>query len=227
MSSVSQKIAVPRSKERLNRTDLVGRGLELSDRDGLDSLTIRRLAEEFGVTPMAMYWHFAAKDDLLAAIGDRLVQDIDLPDPALGLAEFLTAALTAVVAALRAHSSAVTLVPARILHTERGRDLTESTLRALADAGFGVGQAAEIAHTALLTAVMLVAGEPGQPDGVPADVRAEELRAKRAALLALPADRYPHLVAAADALTECGDPDSYYRTSIETFVLGVTALLRD
>ena len=34
-------------------------------------MTIRRIAQEFGVTPMALYWHVKNKDELLAAMGDR------------------------------------------------------------------------------------------------------------------------------------------------------------
>ena len=37
--------------------------------EGLEAVTIRRVALEFGVTPMALYWHVQNKDELLAAMG--------------------------------------------------------------------------------------------------------------------------------------------------------------
>ena len=44
---------------------MVDRGLALADANGLDELTIRRLAQDLGVTPMALYWHFRSKEELL------------------------------------------------------------------------------------------------------------------------------------------------------------------
>ena len=45
-------------RTRLSRSAVVDRALELADREGIDALTIRRLAAELGVTPMALYWDF-------------------------------------------------------------------------------------------------------------------------------------------------------------------------
>ncbi|HJZ03619.1 MAG TPA: TetR family transcriptional regulator, partial [Streptosporangiaceae bacterium] len=59
----------PRSEEpdgertRLSKRAVVDRALKLADADGLDTLTIRKLAQDLGVTPMALYWHFRSKDD--------------------------------------------------------------------------------------------------------------------------------------------------------------------
>ena len=41
----------------LSRATIVEKALEIVDREGLDAVTIRRIAQEFGVTPMALYWH--------------------------------------------------------------------------------------------------------------------------------------------------------------------------
>jgi TetR/AcrR family transcriptional regulator, tetracycline repressor protein len=43
-----------------------------ADREGLEAVTIRRLAQEQGVTPMAMYWHFSDTDSLLDGIAEAL-----------------------------------------------------------------------------------------------------------------------------------------------------------
>src|SRR5215467_7003154 len=50
-------------RTRLSRSAVVDRALALADREGLDALTIRRLATELGVTPMALYWHFRSKEE--------------------------------------------------------------------------------------------------------------------------------------------------------------------
>ncbi len=54
---------------------IVDRALELTDRDGAAALTMRRLGEELGVDPTAVYRHFRDKDDLVLACMDRLIQE--------------------------------------------------------------------------------------------------------------------------------------------------------
>src|SRR5580698_4105931 len=65
-------------RPRLSKRAVVERALKLADADGLDALTIRKLAQELGVTPMALYWHFRSKDDLLVGLAERLWSEIDL-----------------------------------------------------------------------------------------------------------------------------------------------------
>ena len=65
------------AKSDLSRAAIVERALTVMDTEGPDAVTIRRIAQEFGVTPMALYWHVANKDELLAAMGDALLADVD------------------------------------------------------------------------------------------------------------------------------------------------------
>ena len=51
-------------RTRLSKEVVVECGLALADAEGLEALTIRRLATELGVTPMALYWHFRNKEEL-------------------------------------------------------------------------------------------------------------------------------------------------------------------
>src|SRR6266851_2792013 len=52
-------------RPRLSKRTVTESALKLADADGLDALTIRKLAQHLGVTPMALYWHFRSKEDLL------------------------------------------------------------------------------------------------------------------------------------------------------------------
>lgn len=208
-------------KISLNRDLLVDRALKIADTDGLEALTIRRLADEFQVTPMAMYWHFANKDALLGAIGGAIIETIGLPDADADLETFLTTAMSNLVDSMREHPSVAPLVAGQILQSERGCDLTELTLDQLANAGFDVDQAALVAHNALQIAIMLVVGEPGMEVGVHPDQRDSVLAEKLSMLQSLSAERFPRLVAAAPALTSCEDSDDYFEVGIATFVAGV------
>lgn len=213
------------TKAELNRDAVVDRALALADEEGLAAVTIRRLAQEFGVTPMALYWHVSNKDELFEAMGDRFyagmrVDEIASTGP---WPEQLRRMIAALVAVLRAHPAAAHLAAERILQCEPGRDLAERALGLLRDAGFSTSQAADIAGHAMQTALMLVVEQPGEPTVAVAE-RAEIMEAKRKALESLPPQRYPNLVAAADALTNCDDEDAYLMGGIDLFVAGVQAL---
>ena len=61
----------------LTREKIVTAGLTLIDQDSADAVTMRGLAHELGVTPMALYNHFANKRDLLRAIAESVIGDAD------------------------------------------------------------------------------------------------------------------------------------------------------
>jgi AcrR family transcriptional regulator len=50
--------------------------IAVADERGLDALTMRSLAAELGVGPMAPYRHVANKDDLVGAMVDRVFEEI-------------------------------------------------------------------------------------------------------------------------------------------------------
>jgi len=213
------------TKAELSRDAVVDRALALADQEGLAAVTIRRLGQEFGVTPMALYWHVSSKDELFDAMGDRFFAGMRADDIASTgpWPDQLRRMIAAIVAVLRAHPAAAHLAAERILQCEPGRDIAERALGLLRDAGFPTSQAADIAGHALQTALMLVVQQPGEPT-VAAGERAEIMETKRKALASLPPERYPNLIASADALTNCDDEDAYLMGGIDLFVAGVQAL---
>ena len=65
---------MPLSKERV-----LGAAVALADAQGVEGLSMRKLAQELGVVPMALYKHVANKDELLDAMVDVVVGEIDPP----------------------------------------------------------------------------------------------------------------------------------------------------
>jgi len=63
----------------LNRERVLAAAVELADREGVEGLSMRRLAAELGVVPMALYKHVANKDELLDGMIDVVVAEIDPP----------------------------------------------------------------------------------------------------------------------------------------------------
>lgn len=208
----------------LTRDAVVEVALTMADTGGLDTLTIRRLAQHFGVTPMALYWHVKNKDELLDAMGDAVYAAVELP-PAddRDWIEQYGELLEALLDALRAHPGAVDLAGQRVLYNECGRDLTERALGLLREAGFSVQASADIARNSLQTMMMLVSAEPGAERGSTPEQRPDRLAAKATALATLPVERYPHLVECAAALVNCDDTAVYYREGVALFLSGVAA----
>lgn len=216
------KVAV---RTDLSRDAIVDRSLAIADAEGIGAITIRRVAQEFGVTPMALYWHVKNKDELFDAMGDRFFENLDPIAVDGDWADQLRAAVAALVATLRRHPGAAHLAAPRVMHCAAGRDLAEQTLGLLRAEGFTVPEAADIARHAMQTAVMLVMNEAGAEPHAAAEMREALLETKRDALRALPIERYPHLVEAADAMTDCEDVDGYYEFGVEMFVAGARATL--
>ena len=71
LSSVTTRTAAP-AKPKLGRDTVMDAAMAIADAEGLDAVTIRRIATGLSVTPMALYWHFKDKDALLAAMADRM-----------------------------------------------------------------------------------------------------------------------------------------------------------
>jgi TetR/AcrR family transcriptional regulator, tetracycline repressor protein len=62
---------------QLHKRDVVEAATSLLDSYGIGDLTMRRLARELDVSPGALYWHFANKQQLLGAVADRILESID------------------------------------------------------------------------------------------------------------------------------------------------------
>ncbi|MCL2553763.1 MAG: TetR/AcrR family transcriptional regulator [Actinomycetia bacterium] len=210
------------AQRRLNRDELVATAMSVADAEGLDAVTVRRVAQQHDVTPMALYRHFDDKDGLLDALADSVLDDVRPPAADdRPWHEQMHDLLTAILAAMRPHPNTLPLVFDRVLACPSGLLLTERTLALLTEAGMDVQQGADAACQALNFLVTLVITEPGRtrhPDPATQD---EQLRIRRAQLLSLDPARYPHLVAAAEPLTACPSTDEYYGRGIDLIVTGM------
>ena len=68
-----------RLRRRLSRERVLGTAIDRADQGGLDALTMRSLAEELEVAPMALYNHVVNKDDLIDAMVDVVFGEIGVP----------------------------------------------------------------------------------------------------------------------------------------------------
>ena len=214
-------------RTRLSRSAVVDRALWLADTEGVEALTIRRLATELGVTPMALYWHFRNKEELIAGLTDRIWGEIKSDvDPAAAWPRQMRNLLESLIDVLRAHPSASELLIGSDKLGPSSLQVTEMALDVLHRAGFDALHAAEIARSALWTGLMLVMSEvPALRPGTSPDERVERLRRKQIELASLAPERYPRLVAAAVPMTTCDDdPVFHYQFGVDLFIAGVQAM---
>jgi AcrR family transcriptional regulator len=111
MTTETQKSAHPRAP--LSRELVLQSALRLADHGGLESLSMRKLGQELGVEAMALYYHFANKDEIVDGIVDLVFGEIALP---AGGADWKTAMRERGIAlrdALLRHRWAIGLMEAR------------------------------------------------------------------------------------------------------------------
>jgi AcrR family transcriptional regulator len=77
MATEIRSRAVPRS--RLSRERVLKVAIAHADAGGLDALSMRKLAEELDVAPMALYRHMANKEDLIDGMVDVVFSEVGLP----------------------------------------------------------------------------------------------------------------------------------------------------
>lgn len=75
---MAQQGQAPR-RALLSRDVVLRAAVALADESGIDSLSMRNLAQALGVVPMALYKHVANKDELLDGMVDVVVGEIDAP----------------------------------------------------------------------------------------------------------------------------------------------------
>jgi AcrR family transcriptional regulator len=219
-------VAPTKSETRtaLTREVVADRALVVADAEGIEAVTIRRLATELGVTPMALYWHFRTKEDLLAGLADRVLDAVDVPPRSGDWVADIRAAMTALVTAMRPHPQIAPLVTTQIMRNPTGLDIAELTLEALEHAGFAPEAASPLAMQALRSVVSMVTSDQVDDSGTTADERDAHLRAKRAMLSSLAPEKYPALIRHADAMTYCPDVDEFYDLGIDLYLQGVEGL---
>ena len=212
-------------RPRLTKAAVVGRALTLVDKTGLDALTMRKLATELGVTPMALYWHFRGKEELLDGLAERVWSEMDLTvDRAAPWTEQIRGLLESLLTVLRAHPAGPELLlHSEKLHAEPALNASELTLDILRTAGFSPQDASIAARSALWTGITLVMSEPGIESLDDAE-RTEAQRKKQVTLAMQSPAKFPRLVECAIPMTACDDPEEHYRFGVDLFIGGLAAI---
>jgi AcrR family transcriptional regulator len=123
-------------RPQLDRELIVAAALKVVDADGVPALSLRRLADDLGVTPMSLYWHVADKAELLELVGHAVLAEIQLPGRTGGWKDQLRDAHRAMLTTFLRHRNATDILVGRARFGPDGLAAFERILAILLDAGF-------------------------------------------------------------------------------------------
>jgi AcrR family transcriptional regulator len=210
---------------RLTKDLIVAAAIELIARDGVEQLSVRRLGEAIAADPTAIYRHFRSKDELLRAIGDRVLDGVadHLPVPAW------KAGIRELCIRLRAANLAQPVL-ATLVHGGPSRHaneltITETMLAGLQAGGFSPNDAAQAYH-ALIELTIGSAAIDASLAVMPAAARAGTYETWRDAYARLDPHRYPSSVELSAALYP-GTADDRFVFALDRLLDGLDRLATD
>jgi TetR/AcrR family tetracycline transcriptional repressor len=216
----------------LSREAVVARALEIGTAEGLEAVSLRRLAREFGVTSMALYRHVRDKQDLVNAMTEATLEGIDATvgfRPGMTWTERLRLGIDNYKEQLDARPLAL---PLSIAYSGEGTPaiwkVLEDFLAILLEAGFGRREAiVQIRMLSGLLAGYLLLLRQGPP--LPPDAHQVDLMRRGFALaqMSLPRDEFPNLIESADDTAEVWltDPDHWWGNTVDLITFGLERML--
>jgi AcrR family transcriptional regulator len=187
----------------------------LADEAGLEAFSMRGLAQELGVVPMALYRHVANKEDLLDGMVDSVFGEIDLPSADLDWRTAMRRRAMSTREALRRHSWAIGMMESRHPGPANLRN-HNAVMGCLREAGFSFEMA--IHAYSLQDAYIYGFALQERDTALETPASAGEAAQRRAAMIDT-LEEYPHLVEIARKL-----PESGYDNAVE-FAWGLDLIL--
>jgi AcrR family transcriptional regulator len=124
---------VPLSKERVLRA-----GVELAARDGIESLTMRKLADELGAGAMSLYHYVPNKEELLDGMVDIVFGEIELPPTDVDWRTAMRRRAISTREVLNRHRWAVGLMESRTTPGPASLRVHDAVLGCLREGGFSI-----------------------------------------------------------------------------------------
>jgi AcrR family transcriptional regulator len=186
----TQPGAGARRRTPLTRERVLQAAVRRADEGGIESLSMRKLGQELGVEAMALYHHFANKDDLVDSMVDLVFGEIELPPTGGDWRTAMRQRAIAVRDALQRHRWAIGLMesrrrpgPANLRH----HDAVIGNLRA---GGFDIAMAAH-AYSLLDSYIY---GFALTKMNLPFETSDDVAEVAQSMLEPFPADEYPYMV---------------------------------
>jgi AcrR family transcriptional regulator len=189
----------------------------LVDRNGIEALSMRRLADELGAGTMSLYAYVPSKEALLKGIVETVLAGVELPpDEEVDWRERLKYILRSFRQVAHRHPSVITLIPLDPPSTSSELRPMESGIKTLREAGFDEQTAARAFRIAAGYAIGYVSLELG---GFFGNER-KNPRPQSVTPVALDLEAFPNLVAIAPYLVDW-DPDTEFEAGLDVILSGL------
>jgi Transcriptional regulator len=210
-----------RGRDPITREAIVETALRLLDKDGLDELSMRRLAEELDTGAASLYWHVGSKDGLLELIFDRVIGEVEMPEPEPERwQEQLKDVARAGRAMILRHRDIVRISIGRIPMGPNALRVSEGIF-AILRAGGVPDQLAVTGHHLLFAIINgFTLDETTDLAEVESPMDDEAANAARDYVAALPTEQFPNLVAVSTHFGQA-DNDKSFDLLIDLFVDGL------
>jgi AcrR family transcriptional regulator len=208
-------------KPQLSREVVVDAALAVLAAAGGHGLTMRRVADEIGVSASSLYGYVANKEELVQLVFDRIGDEFHLPEVAGDWQELLKAFGRNMLAVFRKYPGVAALTLGRVVATPSMLAVGERLLGALRSAGIPDQVAAFVGDLGGL----YVGGIAYEMDVAPPGEQTTEMVAQFAQWMrSLPRDRFPNTVALADKLV-AGTAEDRFEWGLDVIVRGLTSYL--
>ena len=216
--------ATDHTRTPLTKARVLDAALRIVDRDGLDGLSMRKVARALGAGAMSLYHHVADKETLLDELVDLVFAEIALPPAGADWRAALRQRMRSALDVLERHPWAIALMESRTRPGPANLRQREAMLGVLRRAGLTVAAATHaqwVLDSYLYGYALQLATLPFEGAAGLAEM-AEEVF-----LPQLDADAHPYLTEAAHALTAAGyDPASEFDVGLEVVLDAIDALRR-
>ncbi|HEX6508273.1 MAG TPA: TetR/AcrR family transcriptional regulator C-terminal domain-containing protein [Chloroflexota bacterium] len=215
----------PRSAPRvpLTREAIVEAALHVLDAEGMEGLSMRRVAEELDTGAASLYWHVRNKEELLQLIYERVSDEVTLPEPDPSRWKEQGKALALEMrAALKSHRDVARLSLGRLPSGPSLAVYSEWLFTLLKPVGIPdhviafLGDLFGLYVGAYAFEESLGFSSPTGEDLPPEQI----LEMFRSYMLSLPEDRFPYTRAAANLLF-AGGPDERFEFGIDLILRGL------
>ena len=186
--------------------------LDVADTEGVEAVTMRRLAEALRVHPTSLYNHLPTKEAILDGMADALIGEAGLPSSFPGWEDWVRALATGLKDVARAHPGAFLVLAQRAATGPFASAVSEAALDAFRRAGFAPAQASEAVSAVSLSLLGVALNEcPPTAPFTGTDPRE------------LPPEQYPRIAEVVAVAPELGNSNGVWEIVVDSLIAGLSA----
>ena len=207
-------------RPQLSRDGIVTAALEVLGKDGGDALTMRRVADQIGVSASSLYGYVASKEELVQLVLDRLFGDVEMPPEGGRWQDTIKEFCRSILRVYRGHPGVAALTLGRVAVPASALEGVERSLREFRAAGMPDEVAVFVGDLMGL----YVGGFAYEMDLTPPGAAEKFAEQFAGWLRSLPRDRFPNVTELAGKMV-AGSADDRFEWGLDVIVRGLASYL--